>query len=159
MPQPPFNTCNDMDFSKKVNYQSDFDVLLNITDENGKALGYPDFDFMAKFESGSSYEVGQKGGVKRGVSDQDGKVKIVFNDHKLSPGTLKLVFSADVPDPSYPDGKKLHVVPVETDIDLTTGVSETSTGIVIDVKLPFSLPEQSETAEAAVGGGTDDQGD
>ena len=133
-----------MDFSRKVNYQSNFDVLLNIVDQDGKAVGYPNFDFMVKFECGSSYEAGQKGGVKKGVSDEDGKVKIVLNNHRLSPGSLRLVFSADIADPSYPDGKKLHVVPVETDIELVTGVSETSTGIVIDVKLPFSIETESE---------------
>ena len=144
-----------MDFTKKVNYQSDFDVLLNLIGEDGKAIGFPDFDFSAKFESGVAYEVGQKGGVQKGVSDADGKVKVVFNSHKLSPGELKLTFSADIPDETYPDGKKLHVVPVKTDVRLTTEASEVSTGIEIDVKLPFSYSKAESEAEA----GDDESGE
>ena len=147
-----------MDFSRKVNYQSDFDVLLNLIGEDGKPVGYPDFDFMVKFECGGTYEVGQKGGVKRGVSEEDGKVKVVLNDHKLSPGTLKLVFSADIADPTYPDGKKMHVVPVETDVNLITEVSEVSTGIVIDVKLPFSVAKE-ESSDEESGDGDPQNGD
>ncbi len=135
-----------MDFSKQVNYQSDFDVLLHLTDADGNDIGYPDFDFTAKFSSGATYEVGQKNGVKRGVAEANGNVKVVFNDHKLSPGELKLTFSADIPDEDYPDGKKLHVVPVKTDIYLTSEASEVSTGIEIEVKLPFSSEPQGEVS-------------
>ena len=136
-----------MDFSRQVNYQSDFDVLLHLIDADGNDVGYPDFDFTAKFSSGGSYEVGQKNCVKRGVAEADGNVKVVFDSHKLSPGELKLTFTADVPNEDYPDGKKLHVIPVKTDIFLTSEVSEVSTGIVIDVKLPFSVSPEGDAPQ------------
>jgi hypothetical protein len=140
-----------MDFSRQVNYQSDFDVLLHITDIDGKAVGYPTFDFVATFTTsgGGKYEAGQMAGVKRGVSDQDGDVRVVFNNHMLSPGVLNLKLCVDIPDAIYPDGKKQTVVSVETGIKLISGTGTDSTGLKVDVILPFAYtaPEATDGTE------------
>lgn len=130
-----------MDFSRQVNYKSDFDVLLNVKDSAGEDIGFPDFDFLVTFRTNGQkvFEAGQVGGVKRGVSDVSGKVRIAFDNHGLMPGELKMEFRADVEDVIYPDGKKLTVINVPTNITLTTENGEENSGLNIDVNLPFVL--------------------
>lgn len=140
-----------MDFSRKVNSKSDFDVLLHIADAEGKAVGFPEFDFVLKFTSSGDrkYEAGQANGFKRGVSDVDGDVRVVFNNHKLLPGTLNLEVRADVENDIYPDGKKLYVFDVPTNITLVSGAGDTSSDIVIDVTLPFAVGTSSSSSDAS----------
>ena len=135
-----------MDFSKQVNYKSDFDVLLHLTDAEGNAVGFPDFDFLLTFfTSGQKkFEAGQVDGTKRGVSDAEGDVRVVFNNHGLPAGVLNLEIRADVRNSLYPDGKKLQVFTVPTNITLTAENGETSTGLKIDVTLPFTIEAEPE---------------
>lgn len=134
-----------MDFSKKINHKSDFDVLLHITDANGAEVGFPAFDFAAVFKTsgGGVYEAGQQDGEKINVSDVSGKVRVAFDGHNLKPGNLSLEFSANVADPSYPDGKKLTVIPVKTDIVLV-GTEATAITPTIELILPFAVAEESQ---------------
>ena len=140
-----------MDFSRQVNYKSDFDVLLHVVDANGKAVGFPSFDFVLTFTSSGQkrFEAGQANGFKRGISDADGKVRVVFNDHGLLPGMLNLEVRADVENDIYPDGKKLYVFSVPTNINLTSGPGEVSSDIEIEVTLPFAVGSSSSSSESS----------
>jgi len=142
-----------MDFSRQVNYKSDFDVLLHVVDADGNAVGFPTFDFVLAFTSSgqNKFEAGQANGFKRGVSDADGDIRVVFNDHHLLPGTLNLEVRADVENDIYPDGKKLYVFEVPTNITLTSGAGEVSTGISIDVNLPFAVGSASSSSSSEGG--------
>lgn len=149
-----------MDFSRQVNYKSDFDVLLRVADSEGNAVGFPSFDFVLTFGSSGQrrFEAGQANGFKRGVSDAGGDIRVVFNDHRLLPGALTLEVRADVENDIYPDGKKLYVFDVPTNITLVDGAGEVSTGIVIDVTLPFAVPSgsssSSDSGSSSDGGGS-----
>ena len=140
-----------MDFSRQVNYKSDFDVLLHVVDANGKAVGFPAFDFVLTFSSSGQkkFEAGQANGFKRGVSDADGDIRVVFNDHGLLPGVLCLEVRADVENDIYPDGKKLYVFSVPTNINLTSEAGEVSSDIEIEVKLPFAVCSSSSSSESS----------
>lgn len=140
-----------MDFSRQVNYQSDFDVLLHIVDANNKAVGFPDFDIVFTFTTigGTKVQAGQQDGVKRGVTDVDGDIRVIFDNHKLLPGVLQLEVRTNTPEPTYPDGKKLTVFTVPTNITLTDKASEVSTGLLIDVKLPFAYQQESSSSSSS----------
>ena len=140
-----------MDFSRKVNYKSDFDVLLHIVDADGNAVGFPTFDFVLTFTTSGQvrFEAGQANGIKRGVSDADGKVRVVFNDHHLLTGVLNLEVRANVENDIYPDGKKLYVFEVPTNIELHYGASEVSSDIEIEMTLPFSTGSSSSSEESS----------
>ena len=148
-----------MDFSRQVNYKSDFDVLLHVKDVNGNDVGFPEFDFLLTFSTSGQkkFEAGQVDGVKRGVSDADGDIRVVFNSHGLLTGDLMLEFRADEKNDLYPDGKKLTVMTVPTNITLTADNGEVSTGLKIDVVLPFSATEdnasEADPAEGEPSGG------
>ena len=139
-----------MDFSRQVNYQSDFDVLLTVKDSGGAVIGFPEFDFILTFFTNGAvrFGVGQVNGVMRGVRNVGGKIGVAFDDHKMMPGVLNLEFRADVKDETYPDGKKLTVFDVPTGISLVSGNGELSTGLEIEVTLPFQVIEPA-VAEAA----------
>ncbi len=139
-----------MDFSRQVNYQSDFDVLLHIVDVNNAPVGFPDFDFILTFTTngGNKVQAGQQDGVKRGVVEENGDLKIAFDNHKLLPGVLNLEVRTNIEDATYPDGKKLTVFTVPTNITLVSGASEVSTGMKIDVKLPFAYQKESSSSSS-----------
>jgi len=141
-----------MDFSRQVNYQSDFDVLLHIVDSENRAVGFPDFDFVLVFTTSGNnkVEAGQQDGVQRNVEDKDGDVRIVFNSHKLLPGKLNLEVRTNIADETYPDGKKLTVFKVaDTNITLVSGDSDATTGLKIDVKLPFAYQKESSSSSSS----------
>ena len=140
-----------MDFSRQVNYKSDFDVLLHVVDAGGRAVGFPGFDFVLTFTSNGQarYEAGQANGFKRGVADAGGDIQVVFNDHRLLPGELRLEVRADVENDIYPDGKKLYVFDVPTNISLVSGASEVSSGIVIEMTLPFTVTPASSSSSSS----------
>lgn len=141
-----------MDFSRQVNYQSDFDVLLHVKDAEGNDVGFPAFDFFATFTStggGKKVEAGQVNGVKRGMKDVDGEIQIAFDNHGLMPGKLELEFQTDVENAIYPDGKKLTVFKVPTDITLTNKQGDESTGLKIDVMLPFTIGSGSSSSSSS----------
>lgn len=144
-----------MDFSRQVNYKSDFDVLLHVEDSEGNTVGFPDFDFLLTFRTNGNkkYEGGQVDGVKRGVTDADGDIRIVFDNHGLLPGVLSLEVRADVADATYPDGKKLTVFDVPTNITLVDAAGEVSTGLKVNVKLPFAYtPASTDDTDGNQGG-------
>jgi hypothetical protein len=73
----------------------------------------------------------------------------VFNDHGLLPGVLCLEVRADVENDIYPDGKKLYVFSVPTNINLTSEAGEVSSDIEIEVKLPFAVGSSSSSSESS----------
>lgn len=55
---------------RKVNYRSDFDFVLRLFDCRGVEVGFPEYDWVARFWTGvkaNAYEVSCIGGVRAGV--------------------------------------------------------------------------------------------
>jgi len=99
---------------REFNYKSDFDIILHIQSEDGEELGFPDYDFTAKFYTSlkcNAYEASCHGGKCVNCFNDDGRIHVVFNDHHLSPGELQVEFRAEFPDGLYPDGLRRTVIP------------------------------------------------
>lgn len=137
-----------MDFTKQVNYRSDFSVLLHVVDINDKAVGFPDFDFLFTFTTngGAKVEGGKQGEIQRNVKDVNGDIMVIFDNHKLMPGVLNLEVQTNVPDEIYPDGKKKTVFKVPTNISLVNGEGDTGINLTIEVKLPFEYAKDSSSS-------------
>lgn len=116
----------------KVNYKSDFDLILRLNMCAGDScvdVGWPDYDWTAKFYTGSrekSYIASNIGGVLTNCFNDDGKIHVVFNNHGLDSGTLRVEFSAEIPNDMYPDGLKREVIPSPLGIELTRGRGDCS---------------------------------
>lgn len=150
-----------MDFTKQVNYQSDFDVNIHFKDADNKVIAKPAFDFLLTFTTtgGNKVEAGQQDGMQRNYKEVEGGIKVVFDNHKLLPGTLNLEARVNEANPDYPDGKKLTVINVPTDITLTANAGEVSSDIDIEVKLPFVVEQgSSSSSEESEGGSSSSSG-
>lgn len=138
---------------KKVNCQSDFSFLLNLTDSHNTAIGFPEWDWAAKFfvaGSANIYEASHIGGICTNCADADGTIRIVFNESTLPAGVLKMELTAEIPDATYPDKTQKVVVPATLGIELVKEATTFSPSIEETVVLPIVLPEtpKEEPAES-----------
>lgn len=106
------------------NYKSDFDAILHLKSCVGdvcKEIGWPGYDWVAKFYTTSHdnvYIASNVGGVLTNCFNDNGNIHVVFNNHGLPSGTLRVEFSAEIPNGIYPDGSQLEVSPQPLDIEL-----------------------------------------
>ena len=117
----------------KINFESDFDVILRLKACDGDKctnIGWPLYDWTAKFYTNDlehTYVASSLGGVLTNCFDDNGQIHVVFNNHGLSTGTLRVKFRAEIPNDIYPDGKKLEVCPQPLDVELVRGMGDCGT--------------------------------
>lgn len=124
----------------KINYKSDFDFILRLTDCEGNDLGWPKFDWKAKFYTFSLSNVFTAsciGGVTENCYNDGGGIHVVFDNHKLAIGSLQCEITVELPDGRYSDGYHRVVTPEPLDIELVKGRGDCpSTRAVAVVTLP-----------------------
>lgn len=95
---------------RKINYRSDFDIVLKLKDPSDpkKTVPFPDCDFSAVFYTWSRtkcYRIGRRGDEYTNCfPDSDGGIHVVFNDHDLGRGQLKWEPHFELPNDLFPDG-------------------------------------------------------
>lgn len=143
----------------KVNYKSDFDAILRLTDCEGNDLGWPKFDWMAKFYTyslGNVYTASCIGGVTENCYNDGGGIHVVFYNHKLAIGSLQCEITVELPDGRYPDGYRRVVTPEPLDIELVKGRGDCpSTRAVALVTLPVLGELTKSDVEAMLAGKQD----
>lgn len=143
----------------KVNYKSDFDAILRLTDCEGNVLGWPKFDWKAKFYTFSLSNVFTAsciGGVTENCYNDGGGIHVVFDNHKLAIGSLQCEITVDLPDARYPDGYHRVVTPEPLDIELVKGRGDCpSTRAVALVTLPVLGELTKSDVEAMLAGKQD----
>lgn len=132
---------------RRVNAKSDFDFILRMAcgcakeGEEPVDIGWPEFDWKARFWTWSpanAYVVGCTGGVCTNCFNDDGRIHVVFNNHRLSPGELHCELSADIPASIYPDGLRREVLPQHTGIELVEGAGDC--GCICEAEVELTLP-------------------
>ena len=120
---------------KNINYKSDFDCILTVKDCKGNDIGFPDFDFEAKFytRNFSVYMVSSLNCVLTNCFNDNGKIHCVFQNHKLGPGNLMVEFHSIIPDSIYQDEVKDIYSPQETGITLISGKGDCTEDLDIDI--------------------------
>ena len=125
----------------KVNYKSDFDFILTIKDCQGNDIGFPKFDWEAKFYSSQTkiivYTVSFKDGVFTNCFNDEGKIHCVFDNHRLSAGELCMEFKAYTPNVIYPDKTKDIYTPMSTGIELVCGAGDCGSTASVEVVASF----------------------
>ena len=124
----------------KINYKSDFDIILHIKDHEGIDKGFPSFDWIAKFYTTSkatAYTAAFINGKYINCFNDDGQIHIVFNDQKMGAGKLNVEFKSSYPNTIYPDGTRDVYEPMPLDIELVTGAGEDSGTYDVEITIPF----------------------
>lgn len=133
---------------KKVNYRSDFDFILRLKSCNGNDIGWPAFDWTARFHTpngkANAYTASCTGGRCVNCYNDDGRIHIVCDNHHMGLGRLLVEFTAFFPDSDYPDGNERVVAPFPLDIELVRDATCCPVTAEVDMRLPV----------IAVGGGT-----
>ena len=130
----------------KINYKSDFDFIAEIeaigADGNEVAIGFPQYDWEIILTTGDccynsrTYVASYRKGVATNCYNDNGKIHIICDNHKLPVGQLKMEFRSFLPNSNYPDGTQKVVSTYDLDIELTTE----NTGITsaeVQIVLPF----------------------
>ena len=147
------------------NYKSDFDAILHLKSCVGdvcKEIGWPGYDWVAKFYTTSHdnvYIASNVGGVLTNCFNDNGNIHVVFNNHGLPSGTLRVEFSAEIPNGIYPDGSQLEVSPQPLDIELVRGRGDCGTIVDVDVMLSYIKGDKGDTGPQGPKGDKGDKGD
>lgn len=107
---------------RKVYYRSDFNFFLTLTDCSGEDIGWPEFDWTAKFYTTNNkvnaYTASCIGGVCTNVVNDNGRIHIFCDNQHMGIGRLNVEFTCISPDDAYPDGNERVVSPFPLDIEL-----------------------------------------
>lgn len=147
---------------RKINYQSDFDFILKLTDCNGKEIGVPDYDWVAKFYTTAYTQVFTAScikGVYTNCFDDNGQIHVVCDNHGLSNGVLYCEFTAELPNDIYPDGNERVVSPEPIGIELVRGKGDCSDDIDAELVIPYIKGEKGDRGEQGPVGPQGPKGD
>lgn len=153
-----------MEIARK-NYKSDFDAILHLKSCVGdvcKEIGWPDYDWVAKFYTTSHdniYIASNIGGVLTNCFNDNGNIHVVFNNHGLGSGKLRVEFSAEIPNEIYPDGSQLEVSPQPLNIELVRGRGDCGPIVDVDVMLSYIKGDKGDTGPQGPKGDKGDKGD
>lgn len=125
---------------RKINYKSDFDFLLKLKDCHGNPLGFPTWDWQAKFYTTSkvnAYEASCIGGECINCYNDKDEVHIVCDNHRLGPGTLNMEFTSIFANDIYGDGDRKVVSPIALDIELVREMGQCVADAEIAITMPY----------------------
>lgn len=146
----------------RINHRSDFDFYIRLFDSDGKPVGLPrdiELDMrlitgwldeldgeewcpkLAGFRQGA-YSAKYRKDVTENCIVEGGKLRIIVDNHNLTPGALTIEMTLKLPRTIYPDGDQRIVAKKKTCIELITGRGDAWTDSpTIDFYLPVSLPQ------------------
>jgi len=125
---------------KKINYKSDFDFILRLRSCDGQEVGWPGYDWTAKFYTSQKvnpFMASCRDGVCVNCYNDNGQIHIVCNNHRLGAGRLSVEFHAELPNGIYPDGVQDLYEPQPIDIELVSGAGDCPSEMEVDVLLPY----------------------
>lgn len=150
----------------KVNFKSDFDftAVFKAFGQGGVVeIGFANYDWEIVLTTGGNhlasrgYVVSYKGGVCTNCFNDNGKVHIVMNNHKLDVGQLQGTIKANIPNPIYPDGHQLLMNEVKLPYELVTGNGDAPTEVEVEILLPYLYDSAYRIAVASGYKGTQEQ--
>ncbi len=152
----------------KINYKSDFDFILTLRDAQGNDIGFPDFDWEARFWTFSpvlSMTASSRGGECINCFNDNGKIHIVINAPTLGCGKLRVEVVTHTANDIYPDGERTVYTPDVLDIELVSGRGDTEmtaeAGIVVPTAAGVKVLPRIEVRvckEAYIEGGKETNG-
>lgn len=145
---------------QEVYYKSDFDFILKLRDCAGKDMGWPDFDWSARFWTTSKANVfiaSCKNGVPVNCYNDNGRIHVVFDNPGFGCGVLQVEYHLRFPNPIYPDGRR-DVYGHETlDLQLTDGAGDCMDPAEIELTIPYAVVDAYNMAVASGFSGTKEE--
>ena len=123
----------------KINYKSDFDFILTLRDAQGKDVGFPDFDWEARFWTFSpicAMTASCYAGECVNCFNDNGKIHIVFNAPTLGCGRLQVEMVTHHENDIYPDGERTVYTPDALDIELVNGKGDAEVTANAEIVVP-----------------------
>lgn len=123
----------------KINYKSDFDFILTLRNAQGKDIGFPDFDWEARFWTFSpicAMTASYHGGECVNCFNDNGKIHVVINAPTLGCGKLRAELVTHRENSIYPDGERTVYTPDVLDIELVQDRGDTEMVANAIMRLP-----------------------
>lgn len=101
---------------------------------------WPEHDWTARLYTSiglKAYIVSRKGDVLTNCFNDNGRIHVVCNNHRLGKGRLQCEFHAEIPNGLYPDGIEDLYEPQLLDIELVDGPGDCATQAEVDLMLPY----------------------
>ena len=145
---------------KPINYKSDFDVILHLEtcvhNDDGtierKDVAFPDHDFVATFWTASkvnTFVASCIGGVMTNCFNDNGRIHVVFDNHRLSRGRLMVELHTLLPNGIYADGIQDIYEPHPLDIELVADAGECPSRIEVEASVAVVYRSVYEDAVSA----------
>lgn len=139
----------------KLNYKNDFDFILKlatcIRHEDGtcekRDVGWPEHDWVATFWTANKanvYVASHKGDMLVNCFNDNGRIHVVFNNHRLGKGVLRVDFHSEIPNAIYPDGIQDLYEPQPLDVELVDGPGDCAGAAEVEVLLPYIKGDRGE---------------
>ncbi len=130
------------------NYKSDFHFIMKLYAQVRKEDGtiekrevfWPEHDWTARLYTSiglNAYIVSRKGDVLTNCFNDNGRIHVVCNNHRLGKGRLQCEFHAEIPNGLYPDGIEDLYEPQLLDIELVAGQGDCATQAEVNLILPY----------------------
>ena len=137
---------------KEINYKSDFDAIITLKDSKGTEVPWPDCDWEARFYAASktnAYIAGRKGDEYTNCfAEADGRMHVVFNNHRLGRGVLKWELHVQLPNGIYPDDIQDLYRPQELGIELVAGAGDNPMTAEVEAVLPYIKGDKGDKGDA-----------
>lgn len=124
-------------------------------------MPFPDYDFTVRLTSATNLQAfvaSQRAGTLTNCINDNGRIHIYADNHRLRPGPLNVEFTALIPDENFADGTRRITIADTLDIHLVPGKGRLPADIEASLRLPEIkvYPEEwmqnvKETADKAAG--------
>lgn len=125
---------------RKINYKSDFDVIVRMRDLSGTWNFWPDCDWTMRFYTGddriNQFVASRVGDTYTNCFLDNKQVHVVFNRHRLGVGVLKMELHLKYPNGIYPDGIRDTYTPEPLNIELVDDRGNEERAIETEVVVP-----------------------
>ena len=135
---------------RKQNFNSDFDFVLDLCDNQGVSVGAPDINWeLLLLTAGSrqlTYTASHQYGENRNCVIDGDTIRIMVDRHKLPVGELLYELTVEIPDKSFPDGSRKVFVDGSTDIEIVSETGQQVTDAVVKVNVPHLKKAEEPTS-------------
>ena len=131
---------------QRINYKSDFEITVALTDSYGDPVAWPICNWSARFYTQSKiyqYKASRYCDTYTNCyAGSDNKMHFIFDSHHLGEGRLNMEVHLRLPDKQYHDGfRDLYLPAKQLDVELVDGIGDDAPEIVEKFVFPYVMTE------------------